>query len=93
MRNRDRSVVESLGRALLLVVGIIGALAAVDAVVLFVYFLIAGILIEAPGPYAGLLMLVALPGVAAIGAALAWAAYAVLHDVSSPRDEHREAHT
>jgi len=92
MRNRDRSVVASVGRALLVVAGIIGAFATVDAVVLFAFFLIAGILIETPGPYAGLL-LVALAGVAAIGAALAWAAYAVLHDAWSPRKERREAHT
>jgi hypothetical protein len=93
MRNRDRSLVVSVGRASLLVVGIIGAFAAVDATLLFVYFLLAAILIEAPGPYAGLLMLVALPGVAAIGAVVAWTAYAVLHDASSPRDERRVAHT
>jgi len=38
MRNRDRSVVASVGRALLVVAGIIGAFATVDAVVLFSHF-------------------------------------------------------
>ena len=93
MRNRDRSVVVSVGRALLLVAGIIGAFAAVDATFLFVYFLIAGILIEAPGPYTGLLLLVVLPAVAVLGIALAWTAYVMLHDVSSPSGDRREAHT
>ena len=93
MRNRDRSVVVSVGRALLLVAGIIGAFAAVDATFLFVYFLIAGVLIEAPGPYAGLLILVVLPAVAVLGIALAWAVDVMLHDVSSPRDQGREAYT
>jgi hypothetical protein len=93
MRNRDRSVVVGVGRALLLVAGIIGAFAAVDATFLFVYFLIAGILIEAPGPYTGLLMLVVLPAVAVLGIALAWTAYVMLHDVASPRGDRREAHT
>jgi hypothetical protein len=93
MRNREHSVVAGLGWSLLLVVGVLGAFAAVDAAVLFVYFLIAAILIEAPGPYAGLLMLVVLPGVAAIGVALAWAAYTVLHGVSASSDQRRQAHT
>ena len=92
MRNRDRSVVRRIARGLLLVSGIIGAFAAVDATFLFAYFLIAGILIASPGPYAGLLIL-ALPAVAVLGIALAWAAYVMLHDVSSPRDQGRAAHT
>ena len=92
MRNQEHSVIAGLGRSLLLVVGVLGAFAAVDAVVLFVYFLVAAILIEAPGPYAGLLMLVVLPGVAAIGVALAWTAYVLVHQ-ASPRDEGREVHT
>ena len=93
MRNRDRSFVTGLARGLLLIVGILGAFAALDGAVLFVYFLVAGFLIEAPGPYSGLLLVV-LPFVSALGAALAWTAYVVWFDeVASPRDENREAHT
>lgn len=73
MRNPQRSFVARLGVTAVIVVGVLGALAAVDAVLLFFVLLFTG-----PTPYGGLLLIVAVPTVVLLGTAAAWMAYSVV---------------
>lgn len=75
MRNRERSVGARLGRALILIVGVLGALAALDAVLMVLVLLAAAILGDGLNPYIGLLTFVALPLAVVLGGALAWMSY------------------
>ena len=82
-----------LGRGLLLAIGIVGALALIDAVVLFFVVLFAAMFSERPGPYVGIVF-VGLPIIALLGAAVAAMVYAVLRG-RGPRlpAGHNHAHT
>jgi hypothetical protein len=88
MRTHGRSFARRLGRGLLLVTGVMGGLAVVDAVLLFVFFLVLVPTLVA-SPYIGL-VLVGLPFVAIVGGALAVIAYVVLSDgaPSPSNDDH-----
>jgi hypothetical protein len=79
MRNPDRSLALRLGRGLLFAVGIVGALALIDAVILFFVFVLAATFSERPSPYLGIAFL-GLPMLAVLGAAVAALVYAVLRD-------------
>jgi hypothetical protein len=68
-----------LGRGLLLAIGIVGALALIDAVVLFFVVLLAAMFSERPGPYVGIVF-VGLPILALLGAAVAAIVYGVLRE-------------
>ena len=57
-------------QALIIIMGVLGVLAAVDAAILFVV-----LLVVPPTPYLGLLMFVVAPMVGVGGVALAWLAY------------------
>ena len=82
-----------LGRGLLLAIGIVGALALIDAVVLFFVVLFAAMFSERPGPYVGIVF-VGLPIIALLGAAVAAIVYAVLRE-RAPRlpAGHNHVHT
>ena len=87
MRDRDRSFLTLVLRALLLAVGVIGGFAAIDAV--FLLLVLAGLFVLAPNPYMGLILFVGLPLVGLAGAALVATAYAVLRDrAPSSRGDH-----
>ena len=60
-------------RTMVVIIGILGALAVLDALVLFVVVLLAG-----PAPYVGLLLFVAVPVAMVVGMALLWAAFRFL---------------
>jgi len=77
MRNPDRSLALRLGRGLLFAIGIVGALALLDAVILFFVFLLAAMFSERPSPYIGIAF-VGLPILAVLGAGIAAIVYAVL---------------
>ena len=77
MRNRDRSSRRRFGRTLILVIGVLGGFAALDAILLVPILLLA-----VPNPYVGLLTLVALPLVAVGGGALAWTAFTLLTEAA-----------
>ena len=79
MGNRKRSIVARLGRALLFVIGMLGAFAVIDAVLLF-FFVLAAMIVWVPNPYMGLVLFVAAPLIAIAGGALAAIAYAVLKE-------------
>ena len=78
MRNHARSLGERIGRAIIIGLGAMGALAALDALALFVFLLFATAFVAPLGPYIGLLIFVAVPLTVVIGGALAWAGYHVL---------------
>jgi predicted membrane metal-binding protein len=86
MRNRERSFGKRLGRGLILIGGLLGALAAVDALLLFSVLLLAAIFIDVPNPYIGLVIFLGLPFTAVFGGALAWTAYTVLMDGAPESD-------
>jgi len=88
MRTHQRSLRERLGRGFFIVLGLLGGLALVDAVLMFLVLLLAAIFIDVPAPYVGLLMFIVLPLVAVIGGALAWTGYSVLID-RAPEPEDR----
>jgi uncharacterized BrkB/YihY/UPF0761 family membrane protein len=90
MRNPDRSFARRLGRGLLLVIGIVGALAFIDAVILFFVILLAAMFSETPGPYVGIVF-VGLPILALLGAAVAAMVYAVLRE-QGPRSPAGHVH-
>jgi hypothetical protein len=83
MGNRARTFGERFGRTVVVIVGVLGALAAFDAVLLFVVLLLAGPVT----PYIGLLMFVAVPSAVALGGTLAWAAF-VLVESGTPGAHH-----
>jgi len=80
MRNGKRSFGTRVGRALIIIVGLLGASAAVDAILLFVCLPFFAIFLGLSNPYLGLLLFVALPFVTILGGAVAWTAYVVLTD-------------
>lgn len=81
MRTHERSFTGRLGRGLLLISGVMGGLALVDAVLLFFFFLVLVPRSAAtPNPYLGFVLFVALPMLAVVGAALAAIAYMVSSD-------------
>ena len=85
MRNGERSVGARLGRALILIAGVVGALAAFDAVLLFLVLLTAAVFGDALNPYIGLLLFVALPIAVIAGGAMAWTAYTISSEAGGPR--------
>jgi hypothetical protein len=77
-----------MGRAFLIVMGVVGALAALDAVVLFFIVLVAGYT-----PYGGLLTALALPAVAIGGVVVAWTAVTLLRTgADEVQGDDREVH-
>jgi drug/metabolite transporter (DMT)-like permease len=93
MRNHERAFGERLWRAAVIAFGMLGAFAAIDAI-LFFFFLVGAVIVFAPpSPYIGLLMFVALPAAAVVGAAVAWTAYQVLtrRILQSQADKHHVA--
>lgn len=78
MRNRERAFGERLWRAVVIGFGVLGGLAAIDAVLLFSFLVVAAVFFEAPNPYIGLLIFVVCPAVAVFGGAMAWTAYWIL---------------
>ena len=80
MRNAQRSFGTRVGRALILIMGLVGASAAVDAILLFLCLPFFAIVVGLSNPYIGLLMFVALPFVTILGGAVAWIAYAIVND-------------
>jgi hypothetical protein len=93
MRNRERAFGERLWRATVVGFGLLGAFAAIDAILFFFFLVGAAIVFEPPSPYIGLLMFVVLPVAAVIGAAVAWTAYQLLtrRTLQSPADKHHVA--
>lgn len=79
MRNPGRSWALRLGRGLLMAIGAVGALALIDAVILFFVLLLAAMLSETSSPYLGIAF-VGLPILGLLGAAVAAIAYAVLRE-------------
>ena len=92
MRNHERAFGERLWRAAVIAFGILGAFAAIDAI-LFFFVLVGAAIVFEPSPYLGLLMFVALPAAAVVGAAVAWTAYQVLtrRTQQSQAEEHHVA--
>lgn len=90
MRNRVRSIGEHLGRPLIIIIGVLGGIAALDAVLVFLFLLVGPLFAAVQNPYIGL-MVVALPVVALIGGTVAWAAYLVLQD-GAPVSEAEQGH-
>jgi len=91
MRTHERSFTVRLGQGLLLISGVMGALALVDAVLLFFFFLVlVPRSVATPNPYIGVVLFVALPMLAVVGAILAAIAYMVWSDgePSPSGDEH-----
>jgi hypothetical protein len=93
MRNRERAFGARLRRGVVIVLGVFGGFAAIDAILLFLFLLLWTVFVAMPSPYIGLLMFVALPFIAIIGGALAWTAYTVWNDRApeSPSDRHHAA--
>ena len=73
-------------RTLVVIMGVLGALAVFDAGLLFIVLLLAG-----PSPYVGLLMFVAVPIAMAVGGALVWTAYLLLSPDRDADDAHGHA--
>ena len=73
MPNRDRFLDARFTRTLIVVAGVLGGLAALDAILLLPVLLLAS-----SNPYIGLVTFVALPVAAVVGSALAWTAYTLL---------------
>lgn len=94
MGSHTRSIAARVGRALLFVVGVLGAFAVIDAVLLFV-FVLAAMIVWVPNPYMGLVLFVGAPLIAIAGGALAAVAYAVLKERTQvlQAGEHHHAHT
>jgi hypothetical protein len=90
MRTQERSFTARLGQGLLLISGVMGGLALVDAVLLFVFFLVMPTSVATPNPYIGVVLFVALPVLAVVGATLAAIAYMVSSggERSPSGDEH-----
>ena len=80
MRNRERFWRTRVGRGLILTFGVAGGMLAFDAILLFLFFLLAALVIAPPNPYVGLLMFVGVPIVVVLGTTLAWTAYRVLKE-------------
>ncbi len=72
-------------RTLVVIMGVLGALAVFDAALLFVVLLFAG-----PSPYVGLLMFVAAPAGMVVGATLVWTSYRLLTHGRAPASARRE---
>lgn len=80
MRSRHRSPGARVGRGLILTIGVLGGLVAFDAILLFLVLLAVVLVIGPPKPYIGLFLLVGVPILVVLGAALAWIAYRILRD-------------
>lgn len=80
MQNSQRPRGTRLWRLVLVALGLLGGLAVLDAILLFLVLLLSAIVIAPLSPYIGLVMLVALPLAAIAGGAIAWAAYTLLND-------------
>lgn len=91
MRNNTRPLGERVGRAVIIGVGLLGALAAFDALLLFCFLLLAAVFVAPPGPYIGLVMFIAVPVTVVIGAALGWAGYSALVERSDTPHADAEA--
>jgi hypothetical protein len=87
MQYAERSRVGRLGRTALMIIGIAGGFAAFDAAFLFVFLLLAALVVAPPGPYSGLVIVFVLPVVAIVGAVVAWTSYLALHDEEAVEDE------
>lgn len=92
MSDEHSQLRRGFGRGVLVVLGVLGGFVAFDALLLFIFFALSALFIEQTGPYFGLVTWVALPFCAVAGAAIAWTAYLVLHDVA-PEQEPRGVHT
>jgi hypothetical protein len=90
--NRERAFGERLWRAVVMTAGILGGFAAIDAIFLFL-FLAGAAFFVALNPYIGLVMLVVLPAITALGGGTAWAAYCLLRRPTprSQADPHQAA--
>ncbi|HEY1305777.1 MAG TPA: hypothetical protein VGF24_19620 [Vicinamibacterales bacterium] len=91
MGNHERSFAVRVSRELLFALGVLGAFAVVDAVLLF-FFVLAAMIIWVPNPYMTLVLFVGAPLVAIVGGALAAIAYAVLEEHAPPEAGERHAH-
>ena len=80
MGNRERPIGKRVARALILTVGVLGGLMAVDAVLLFLVLLLAPVFIAPANAYIGLVLFVVVPILAGLGGVLAWSAYALLKE-------------
>lgn len=81
MRTHERSFTARLGQGLLLISGLMGGLALVDAVLLFFFFLVlVPTSAVTPNPYLGFVLFIALPVLAVVGFTLAAMAYIVSSD-------------
>lgn len=84
MWNGERPLASRLGRTLITVVGVLGAFAVLDALLIFLALLIIPVFGGSQNPYIGLLLVVVLPVAAILGGALAWTAYAILSEQGAP---------
>jgi hypothetical protein len=80
MRNPERSIGHRFSRRMVIVLGVLSGFAAFDAILLFLLLLLAGVFVQAPNPYIGILAFVALPIVAIVGGTFAWMAFMVLQE-------------
>jgi len=103
MRNHARPLGTRIGRAVIIGLGALGALAALDASALFLFLLFAAAFVAPSGPYIGLILFVVVPLTVVVGGALAWAGYYVLTEqpeepvpadgaVDAPGADGRHAH-
>ncbi len=90
MGNHTRSIAIRIGRALLFIIGVLGAFAVIDAALLF-FFVLAAMIVWVPNPYLGLVLFGVAPLIAIVGGGLAAIAYAVLKD-RAPVQEVAEHH-
>ncbi len=90
MRNQTRPLGERVGRAIIIGIGAVGALAAFDALLLFFFLLFAALFVAPPSPYIGLVMFIGVPLTVVIGGALAWAGYQAY--MERAEDPHANGH-
>ena len=92
MRNRFQPLGKRVGRGVIIGLGAMGALAALDAFALFVFLMFATTFGASLGPYIGLLTFVVAPLIMVIGGVLAWAGYeAWLERGEEPHTAHEPA--
>ena len=92
MRNRFRPLGKRAGRGVIIGLGAVGALVALDAFALFVFLMFATTFGASLGPYIGLLSFVVAPLIMVMGSALAWAGYeAWLERPEEPHSAHEPA--
>lgn len=66
---------ERVGRGVIVVLGMLGGLAALDAVLLFFFLLFVPVFVTPSNPYIGLVLFIVVPLTVVVGSALAWAGY------------------